>query len=114
MNRIMFSILSVLDREGAPLGSSDIASRLGRQGRTLSERTIRYYLKRLDEAGYTVTDGKKGRRITAAAAWNSNRGMCPTGWVFIINRINNLSFLSDFRTRQRAGKVILNITLVPR
>jgi repressor of nif and glnA expression len=95
MNRIMFSILSVLDREGAPLGSSDIASRLGRQGTDLSERTIRYYLKRLDVAGYTVTDGKKGRKITAAGRAELRQGYVSDRVGFIINRINNLSFLSD-------------------
>jgi len=113
MNRIMFSILSVLDREGAPLGSSDIASRLVRQGTDLSERTIRYYLKRLDEAGYTVTDGKKGRRITAGGRAELRQGYVSDRVGFIINRINNLAFLSDFGPDNVRGKVILNVTFVP-
>ena len=113
MNRIMFSVLSVLDKAGVPLGSSDIASRLALHGTDLSERTIRYYLKRLDDDGFTVTDGKKGRRITTRGREELKRGYVSDRVGFIINRINNLSFLSDFGPDNIRGKVILNVTFVP-
>lgn len=113
MNKIMFSVLSVLDKAGVPLGSSDIASRLARKGTDLSERTIRYYLKRLDDDGFTVTDGKKGRKITTRGSEELRQGYVSDRVGFIINRINNLSFLSDFGPDNIRGKVILNVTFVP-
>ncbi len=113
MNKIMFAILSILDRAGISLGSVDIASHLGRQGTDLSERTIRYYLKRLDDKGFTVISGKKGRKITARGRQELKHGYVSERVGFIINKINNLSFLSDFGPDNLRGKVILNVTFVP-
>jgi len=113
VNKIMFSILSVLDKAGVPLGSGDIAVRLARQGTDLSERTIRYYLKRLDGGAFTVTDGKKGRKITARGRQELKQGYVSDRVGFIISKINNLSFLSDFGPDNIRGKVILNVTFVP-
>lgn len=112
MNKIMFAILSALDKAGT-LSSCDIASRLGRNGIYLSERTIRYYLKRLDEKGFTVMDGKKGRKATALGRQELKQGHVADRVGFIINKINNLSFLSDFGPDNMRGKVILNVTFVP-
>lgn len=113
MNKTMFAVLSVLDKAGAPLGSCDIALHLGRQGTDLSERTIRYYLKQLDDKGYTVTDGKKGRKITVRGRQELKQGYVSERVGFIINKINNLSFLSDFGPDNVRGKVILNVTFIP-
>jgi len=113
MNKIMFAILSVLDKAGISFGSCDIALHLGQQGIDLAERTIRYYLKRLDDKGFTVIDGKKGRKITAQGREELKHGYVSERVGFIINKINNLSFLSDFGPDNVRGKVILNVAFVP-
>ena len=58
------SILSVLKESDGPCSSSHIASKLESLGHEISERTVRFYLNKMDLAGLTKTVGKKGRQIT--------------------------------------------------
>lgn len=113
MKRIMYAILSILDKRQGHACSSDIASDLAGQGIAISERTARYYLKMLDEEGLTVNSTKRSRMITEKGRRELRQGFVSDRVGFIISKINNLSVLMDFNPETVKGKVILNITYVP-
>jgi HTH-type transcriptional regulator, global nitrogen regulator NrpRI len=113
MNKVLFSILNLFAKHDGPLTSGKVCHELELRGVTLSERTVRYYLKMLDEYGFTEPGTGKGRRITEDGRYELNHGLVSERVGFIANRINNLSFLCDFSLEARRGKVILNTTFVP-
>jgi len=113
MKRIMYAILSILDAKAERICSGEITSELAAQGIQLSERTARYYLKILDKEGFTVNGTKKGRAITDKGRLELRQGFVSQRVGFIINKMNNLSFLMDFEPETLMGSVVLNISLVP-
>ena len=59
------NILRVLERNGQPSGARVIARRLHRYGTHLTEPTVRYHLRMLDERGWTrLVNRRGGREIT--------------------------------------------------
>ena len=65
MNKTILAILKVLDKHPDKiLGSRELSRQMKFHGIDLTERTVRYHLKILDERGYTRVFGKEGRRIT--------------------------------------------------
>ncbi|HOJ43499.1 MAG TPA: NrpR regulatory domain-containing protein [Syntrophorhabdaceae bacterium] len=113
MNKIMFTILRVLDKYQDPLGSKELAKQLLTYGIDLSERTVRYYLKLLDEKGFTLVKGKKGRVITEKGREELNHAFVSERVNFIISKIDSLSYLTDFNVDAQKGNIILNISFFP-
>ncbi len=114
MNKTMISILKVLDaRHDKITGSREIARRLTAHGIELAERTVRYHLRILDEKGYTRVLGKEGRRITQKGREELSQSLVSEKVGFVINKIETLSYLSDFDIETRKGKIILNVTFFP-
>lgn len=112
MQRIIFNILKILENREKSLTSAEAARLLGAQGIELSERTIRHYLQLLEEKGYIEGKSKRGRRLTEKGRQELNQGFVSERIGLAINRINNLSFLSDFNIDTGKGKVILNVSYV--
>lgn len=110
MNKIMFTILRVLDKHQELVGSTELARELLSYGIDLSERTVRYYLKMLDEKGLTQVQGKKGRVITEKGRDELNHAFVSERVNFIISKIDSLAYLTDFNLDTLKGNVILNIS----
>lgn len=113
MKKVMYSILRVLDRREDPVGSTELAKQLLSHGVELSERTVRYYLKMLDERGLTLVNGKKGRVITDRGRGELSSAFVSERLSFVINRIDSLSYLTDLKLDDLRGKSILNISFFP-
>jgi len=113
MNKLVFTILSMLDKGQEPVKSSRIARYLSMQGFGLSERTVRYHLQMLDARGYTEHQAKKGRTITEKGRQELSFGFVCERVGCIINKINNLAVLTDFNPYTLQGKVILNVSYIP-
>lgn len=114
MNKILLSILKVLERhENAVIGSREIAKELKPLGVSLSERTVRYHMKFLDEMGFTRVFGKEGRQITPDGRTELSKAQVSDKVGFVISRIDTLSYLADFDLRSFQGKVILNVSYIP-
>lgn len=65
MEKSYLAILKVLSEcRGSTVSSREIAEKLKPHGITLSERTVRYHLRILEERGLTGTSEKGGRHIT--------------------------------------------------
>jgi len=80
MNKTMLAILKILDKYTDIVGSREIAKQLKAHGVDLTERTVRYHLKILDERGYTKVFGKEGRRITEKGRRNSSTPSYQKRW----------------------------------
>lgn len=113
MNKIMFTILRVLDKHQDLISSKELAKHLLTYGIDLSERTVRYYLKLLDERGFTRVYGKRGRIITEKGREELNSAFISERVNFIISKIDSLSYLTDFNVDTQKGNVILNISFFP-
>lgn len=111
MNKTMLSILKVLDMTpDSIVGSREISRQLTRYGIDLTERTVRYHLRILDEKGYTRVFGKEGRSITPKGREELSQALVTEKLGFVISKIESLAFLSDFDLATGQGKVILNVT----
>jgi repressor of nif and glnA expression len=113
MNKIPLTILKVLAKhEDTVIGSREIARELRPLGVRLSERTVRYHLKYLDEAGFTNVFGKEGRQITPAGREELGKAQVSDKVGFVISKIDTLSYLTDFDLKTLQGKIILNISYI--
>lgn len=114
MNKILHSILTILDTYPTLVGSRELSRKLKLYGVDLTERTVRYYLKMLDRRGYTEVFGKEGRKITAQGRKELRHALVPDKVGFVISRIETLSYLTTLDMATMEGDVILNIPLFPR
>ncbi len=114
MNKTMISILKVLDAQHDKItGSREIARKLTDYGIELTERTVRYHLRILDEKGFSEVCGKEGRRITQRGREELSQALVSEKVGFVINKIETLAYLSDFDILTKNGKIILNVTFFP-
>lgn len=113
MNKTMLAILKILNKHADIVGSREISRQLKMHGIDLTERTVRYHLRILDERGYTEVIGKEGRRITEKGRKELEYAMVSEKVGFVINRIESLSYLTTLNLKTMDGDVILNISHFP-
>jgi repressor of nif and glnA expression len=111
--RKLMSILKVLSESSEPLGSTTIARELESHGIYLSERTVRYHLKIMDERGFTKPLGRDGRTITHQGLEELKSALAPEQIGFVIERINLLAYNTNFDPRTQTGQVPINTSLFP-
>lgn len=106
------SILNVLRSSDRPLSSSEISDGLSTFGHRISERTVRFYLKQMDEDGLTRSIGRRGRLITerGLGELDSSRTIERVG--FLSAKIDRMTYRMNFDLANKTGTVVINITLV--
>ena len=110
MNKTMFSILTILEKQSDIIGSKEISKHLKLHGIDLTERTVRYHLKILDERGLTKVFGKEGRRITEKGREELSQSHVSDKVGFVISRIETLSYMTSFDMIKQEGDIILNVS----
>lgn len=113
MNKTMLAILKTLEKYSDVVGSREISRQLKLHGIDLTERTVRYHLKILDERGYTEVFGKEGRRITEKGRGELANALVSEKVGFVISKIETLSYLTTLNPETFKGDVILNISYFP-
>ncbi len=114
MNKTMISILKVLDAHPEEIiGSRELSRQLKLHGVELTERTVRYHLKIMDERGLTQVFGKEGRKITDKGREELANALVSDRVGFIISKIENLSFKTAFDIDKEEGPLVLNISTFP-
>lgn len=113
MNKTMIAILKVLDKCNDIVGSREISRKLKIYGIDITERTVRYHLRILDERGYTEVFGKEGRRITEKGRRELEHSLVSEKVGFVISKIESLSYLTTLNLETMKGDVILNISYFP-
>jgi len=106
------AILSVLKEQHKPISSSQVQQLLSVSGLDFGERTIRLYLKELDEAGLTVAHGKKGRRITEAGLAELQSTQIVTTPNYLSAKIDQMIYRMTFDLAMRSGTVVVNTSMV--
>jgi repressor of nif and glnA expression len=112
MNKTMFAILTVLEKQFDIIGSKEISKQLKLHGVDLTERTVRYHLKILDERGLTKVFGKEGRKITQKGREELAQSHVSEKVGFIISRIESLSYMTSFDMEKQQGDIILNVSYI--
>ena len=108
-------ILRVLRDAEEPLGARVIARRLRDYGVTLSERTVRYHLKLMDERGLTRLVGRRDGRVITDKGRDELRDARVRDKVgFAISRIEALAFRTTFDPQSRKGLVPINVSFIPK
>jgi repressor of nif and glnA expression len=111
IERKQFHILKVLEDCNGAMGSKLIARRLRNIGIELDEVTVRHYLKMTDERGLThLVKRHEGRAITEQGRNELKRALVSDKVGFVIDKIENLSFRTDFDFKSRRGSVPVNIS----
>jgi repressor of nif and glnA expression len=101
----------VLEDYNGPMGARLIARRLRNIGIELEEVTIRYYLKMTDERGFTrLVKRREGRIITEQGRDELKRALVSDKVGFVIDKIENLAFHTDFDFESRRGSVPVNVS----
>lgn len=112
--KTMLAILKILEKhEDTILGSREISRQLREHGVELTERTVRYHLKILDERGFTKVFGKEGRKITLRGKEELRMAHVSEKIGFIISKIETLSYQTDFDLESRQGHLIINVSFFP-
>jgi len=94
------------------MSSSKISEELLNSGHYVNERTVRLYLKQMDEDGLTQSMGKRGRQITKKGLdeLDSSRILERVG--FLSAKIDQMTYRMNFDLMNKSGTVVINITLV--
>ena len=108
--RKIVSILNILRESEKPLGGTRIAQKLQELGYDLSQRTARYYLKKMDKDGLTQDIGKRGRIITPKGEGELKNAFVIDKVGVIAAKIDTLTCQMDFSLRTSKGKIILNVS----
>ena len=114
MNKTMLAILKVLDKHpDTILGSRELSRQLRLHGVELTERTVRYHLRILDERGFTKVFGKEGRMITQKGKEELSHALVSEKVGFVISKIETLSYLTNLNLENEEGDIILNVSFFP-
>ena len=106
------AILNVLKEQSQPVSSARISQLLSLGGIDFSERTIRFYLKDLDEAGLTVANGRRGRRITEAGLAELQSSHITQKPGYLSAKIDEMIYRMNFDLPMRSGTVVVNTSIV--
>ncbi len=113
MNKTMLAILKILDKQYNIVGSREISRQLKLHGIDLTERTVRYHFRIMDERGYTEVFGKEGRKITDKGREELRLALVSERVGFVISKIETLSYLTRLNLDTMKGDAILNISYLP-
>ena len=108
------SVLEVLKDSLEPLSSRQIMERLITGGQDMSERSVRLYLKDLEERGHVKSLGRKGRIITEEGRQSAHANNLMKRVGFMSARIDQITYQMDFDLATRTGNVVVNLALIPR
>jgi HTH-type transcriptional regulator, global nitrogen regulator NrpRI len=114
IERKVLLILRILNESPEPAGARVISQQMMKRGVRLSERTVRYHLKLMDERGLTRLVGRRdGRIITGAGLDEISNARVRDKISLSISRIDVLSFKTTFNLKNKCGMVPVNISFFP-
>jgi len=106
------AILRMLQEADRPLSSSRITERLLAEGHEISERTVRFYLRGMDEEGLTNNQGRKGRSITRRGVDELSSARIIEKVGYLAAKIDQMTYRMNFDLSSRKGTVVVNVSMV--
>ena len=114
IERKVILILKILNESSEAVGARVIARKMSEQNVQLSERTVRYHLKLMDERGLTKLVGRRdGRTITSMGLDEISNARVQDKIGLSISRIDVLSFKTTFNLKKIRGLTPVNISFFP-
>ncbi len=113
VERKVIGILRILSQSDRPLGARVISRHLKDHGVELTERTVRYHLKLMDERGFTESMGRDGRSITQLGLEELRSALVGDKVGFVASKIELLACRTEFDIERRQGTVPVNISFFP-
>ncbi len=110
--RKYLEILRILKESHEPMGAKRLSGLMAERGFILSDRAVQYYLRYLDELGFTVKVGNRGRILTELGIAESERALVDERIGFIISKLERLAFLSSFDPETCTGSIAYNLSIV--
>jgi hypothetical protein len=115
IERKVLLVLKILNENQEPMGARLISRHMKERGVELSERTVRYHLKIMDERGLTTLVGNRdGRMITDAGRDEISHARVQDKIGLSISRIDVLSYQSTFDLKKKQGTVPVNVSFFPK
>ncbi len=111
--RKYLEILRILKEHQEPMGAKRLSEILAERGFVLTDRAVQYYLRYLDEMGFTRKVGNTGRVLTRAGMAETESALVGERIGFIISRLERLAFRSTFDPATGTGDVAYNLSIVP-
>jgi hypothetical protein len=106
------AILRILQEAGRSLSSARITERLFAEGHEISERTVRLYLKQMDDQGLTENLDRKGRLITQKGIEELGSARIIEKIGFLAAKIDQMTYGMSFDLESRSGTVVVNVSVV--
>lgn len=94
-----------------PIGSKEISAKLKELGIEMSERTVRYHLKQLNDKGLMKVFWKEGRMLTKKGKEELENSMISEKIGLISSHLESLSYIMDFDLDKMSGTVVINVSL---
>lgn len=113
VERKVIAMLDILRDSKVPLGARVISQKLKENGVALSERTVRYHLKILDERGFTQCIGRDGRIILKRGVEEAQNALVAEKVGMVSAKMDALSFLTTLDLERQTGNVVINLTFIP-
>ncbi len=114
VERKLILILKIMSESSEPMGARVIARKMSEQNVVLSERTVRYHLKLMDEKGLSKLIGRRdGRVITSLGQDEIENARVQDKIGLSISRIDVLSFKTTFNLKKMRGLTPVNISFFP-
>ena len=110
--RKYLEILRILKEHREPMGAKRLSEILAERGFVLTDRAVQYYLRYLDEMGFTQKVGNTGRVLTGEGVAEIESALVGERIGFIISKLERLAFRSTFDPGSGTGDVAYNLSLV--
>lgn len=107
------AILRILKESEHPISGQRIVELLNEIGQDISERTVRFHLKDMDQDGLTEYVERRGRRITEKGLSEVEKARVVDKVGFINSKIDYYSYKMNFDLVQKTGTVVINISFIP-
>ena len=111
--RKYLEILRILKEHPEPVGAKRLSEILAERGFVLTDRAVQYYLRYLDEMGFTRKVGNTGRILTGEGVAETESALVGERIGFIISKLERLAFRSTFDPVTGTGDVAYNLSFVP-
>jgi HTH-type transcriptional regulator, global nitrogen regulator NrpRI len=111
--RKYLEILRILKEHRDPMGAKRLSEILAERGFVLTDRAVQYYLRYLDDMGFTRKVGNTGRVLTGEGIAETESALVDERIGFIISKLERLAFRSTFDPATGTGDVAYNLSLVP-
>lgn len=112
VERKLVEIMRIISESDKPVGARLIADELHNRGYAIGERAVRYHLRILDERGFTKKHGYIGRTITERGKKELSDALISDRLGFIITRLEELIYRTDYDLNTGKGNVIVNVTYI--